>query len=174
MLPFNLNIPRMGYFILYRNKGDLFGKAIEKRQVVAGFFPLEARYTHIEVSGGGEYSVNISPPISKLIKIVEHHKGRYIRIVRFKNEDYEARGRYKVAYFSATLCNKGYDIGGILAFVFKWIKQNNRLFFCSEGAAWALCKEYSEAFGGLMPDKIMPAAFLEPIQFETIWEGELP
>ena len=171
-MKFDLNIPRMGYFILYKHNGDMFGKAIEKRQILAGIAPENACFTHIEVSGGGEFSVNISPPVSKLIKITEHHKGRYIKIIRYKNDDYEVKGRYKVAYFSATLCNKGYDIPGIFAFLFKWIKQNNRLFFCSEGATWALQKEYPNAFGHLEPDKIMPAHFLN-LDFEVIFEGAI-
>ena len=171
-MKFNLDIPRMGYFILYRHNGDMFGKAIEKRQILAGITSENAKYSHIEVSGGGEYSVNISPPVSKLVKITEVHKGRHIRIVRYKNEDYEAKGRYKVAYFSATLCNKGYDIPGILSFLFRWIKQNNRLFFCSEGATWALQKEYPNAFGGIEPNKIMPAHFFGK-EFELVWDGKI-
>jgi hypothetical protein len=161
---------RMGYFILYKNDGSLFGKAIETRQILAGFAPLSACFTHIEVSGGEEYAVNISPPLSKLVKITEAHKGRYAQVVHYKNASYEQALRYKVAYFSATLCNRGYDIGGILAFLFKWIKQNNRLYFCSEGAAWALQKVYPEALG-ITPDKVMPAHFLNQDLFEKVWEG---
>lgn len=167
---FNLDIPRMGYLILYRHNGDLFGKGIEKRQILAGIAPDLACFSHIECSGGGEFSVNISPPVSKLVKITEAHKGRYIKIMRYKNADYEIKGRYKVAYFSATLCNRGYDVGGILAFLFKWIKQDNRLWFCSEGAAWALQKEYPRTFGGKAPNEIMPAHFLGD-EFEQVWEG---
>lgn len=170
MSKLNLNIPRMGYFILYKHTGDLFGRAIEKRQQLAGIAPDLACFSHIEVSGGEEYAINISPPVSKLVKITEAHKDRYIKIVRYKNAVYEQKGRYKVAYFSATLCNKAYDFGGILAFVFKWFTQNNRLWFCSEGAAWALQKEYPGAFGGKKPNEIMPAYFLGN-EFETIWEG---
>lgn len=172
--PFDLENFKMGYFILYRNDGGLFGNAIAKRQLLAGINPNDAVYTHIEVSGGGEYSVNISPPISKLIKITEQHKGRHIKIVRYKDEDYEKRGRYKVAYFSATLCNKGYDVKGILAFVFKWIKQDNRLFFCSEGAAWSLQKAHPYTLECKNPDKIMPGHFLNRALLETVWEGDIP
>ncbi len=160
---------RMGYFILYKSEGDFFGKGITAKQLSAGFSVEDSQYVHIEVSGGETTSVNISPPISKLVDITQDHKGRTTKVVRFKNTDYENRLRYKVAYFSATLCNKGYDFGGILAFLFKWIKQNNRLYFCSEGAAWALQKVFPGILG-INPNDCMPARFLGK-EFELVWEG---
>lgn len=166
---FNLSLFKMGYFILYRHDKGLFGNAIKKRQLVAGFSFHDAQYTHIEVSGGEIHSINISPPISKLIDITKIHKNRYVCLVRYKGYN-ENNKRYKVAYFSASLCNKGYDIGGLLAFLFKWVKQSNRLYFCSEGALWAL----QMVFPGVLditPDKCMPAHFLNPDLFEVIWEG---
>ena len=168
---FDLSLFRMGYFILYKTDNSLFSGAIVNRQIAAGFNAVDAQYTHIEVSGGSEYAINISPPISKLVKITEAHKGRYVSLVRFKNVSYETGKRYKVAYFSATLCNRGYDIPGVLAFIFKWIRQKNRLWFCSEGAAWALSMVFPWAFGDLTPDKIMPAHFLDKDKFEVVWEG---
>lgn len=163
---------RMGYFILYLNDGSLFGNAVVKRQQLAGFSDEDARYTHIEVSGGEKHSINISPPISKLVDILEKHKGRYIRLVKFKNKEYEDGKRYKVAYFSASLCNKPYDIRGILAFVFKWIKHSNRLYFCSEGALWALQMVFPDVLG-IKPNECMPAHFTDEKYFETVWEGIL-
>jgi len=168
-----LDIPKMGYIILYKNSGGTFGNLIEKKQIQAGFAPKDACYTHSEISGGGEYSINISPPISKLIDITEVHKGKYIRIVRYKNKEYEEGKRYKVAYFSATLCNRGYDFGGIAAFIFKWIKHNNRLWFCSEGVAWALSMVFKNPLGDLTPDKTMPVHFLNHEYFETVWSGTI-
>ena len=173
MTPFNLDLFKMGYFILYRNDGSFFGNAIAQRQLLAGIDTDDAGFTHIEVSGGGEYAVNISPPLSKLVKITERHKGRYIRIMRYKNGEYEAGKRYKVAYFSATLCNKGYDISGILAFVIKWIKHNNRLYFCSEGALWALQMVFPQALL-MKPEECMPGHFGNKNLFEKVWEGEIP
>ena len=163
---------RMGYFILYKNTGGIFGNGIVAKQEAAGFSQDEAQFVHVEVSGGEIYSVNISPPISKLVDITKDHKGETCRVVRFKDQSYEDRLRYKVAYFSATLCNKGYDVKGILAFLFKWIKQDNRLYFCSEGAAWALQMCFPQAIGKT-PDKVMPADFLTPLYFEQVWEGEI-
>lgn len=163
---------RMGYFILYKNTGGLFGDAIVKKQLAAGFMPDDAQFVHVEVSGGESYSVDISPPVSKLVKITEAHKGEYCRVVRFKNDYYEKALRYKVAYFSATLCNKGYDVQGILAFLFKWIKQNNRLYFCSEGAVWALQMVFPGVLG-ITPDKAMPVHFTMQSDFEVVWEGKI-
>ena len=165
---FNLDLPRMGYFLAYRSTNSWANKLIVKRQLNAGFTEREASVTHIEVSGGGPDSINIAPPISKRINIVKKHKGRYVYILKYPNEKYERYGRYKVAYFSATLNNTGYDILGILSFIFKWIKQSNRLMFCSEGALWALQKQHPKAFD-IKPENCMPADFMEGC--ECVWEG---
>ena len=126
-MKFSLDNFRMGYVLAYKSDGSLINRQIVKRQIGAGFSPEHSQITHVEISGGGADSIEIAPPISKRIKITKKHAGRYVYILRFKNKDYEKRGRYKVAYFSATLNNTGYDIAGILAFLYKWMKQNNRL-----------------------------------------------
>lgn len=165
---------KMGYVILYKNAGDLFGNAIVKRQLAAGFSPHDAQVVHVEISGGGKHSINISPPLSKLVDITQAHKGRYAYLLRYKNEEYEKGLRYKVAYFSAALCsNKPYDIGGILAFISflaKWFKQDNRLYFCSEGCACAFSMVFPKIFGDLPTDKTMPAHFFGT-EFKIVWEG---
>ena len=81
--------------------------------------------------------------------------------------------RYKIAYFSASLNNSPYDIKGILSFVFKWIKQNARLWFCSEGACWAYQKAFPEFLNGIEPSKCMPAHFWASPELEVVWEGVL-
>ncbi len=164
---FNLDLPKMGYFLAYKNNGSWVNKMIVKKQLLKGFTERDASVTHIEVSGGGPDSINIAPPISKRINIVKKHKGRYLYILKPLIDDYY-RTHYKVAYFSATLNNTGYDIMGILSFIFKWIKQNNRLMFCSEGALWALQKQHSNAFN-IKPEDCMPAHFME--NCEIVWEG---
>ena len=169
MNQYTLDKFKMGYFILYRTDDSLFSKVIVKRQLIAGFSPHDAQVTHVEVSGGEIHSINISPPISKLIDITKAHKGRYAYLVRYKGYSINGK-RYKVAYFSATLCNKGYDIPGILSFLFKWIKQSNRLWFCSEGALWAAQMGCRENILGIDPDKCMPAHFFNEV-FEIVWEG---
>lgn len=173
MAKLNLNLLRMGYFIVYKTPGGFFSNQIVKRQLKEGFSEEDSQYTHIEVSGGSKHSVNISPPFSKLVDITKRHKGRYAKVIRYRNDDYEQKKRYKVAYFSATLCNKGYDIPGILSFIFKWVKHSNRLYFCSEGAAWALQMCFYKAFHGQKPHYIMPADFLNKREFEQVWEGEI-
>ena len=162
---------RMGYVILYKNDGSLFGNAIEKKQLLAGFKYPAFKCIHTEISGGEKHAINISPPISKLVDITQVHKGRYAYLLRYKNEEYEKALRYKVAYFSASLNNLGYDIPGILHFIFKWIKSNNRLVFCSEGAAQALQKVFPNALSGMQPDTCMPAHFLNSNEFEEVWAG---
>ena len=171
---FNPDIFKMGYIILYKRGAgfDVFSKGIEAKQRMAGFSPEDSQFTHCEISGGGEHSINISPPLSKLVKITEAHKNRYVKLMRYKNADYESHKRYKVAYFSASLCNKGYDFPGIFSFLFKWIKQNNRLYFCSEGAAWALRMCFPLALGPKDNSQIMPAHFLGE-EFSVVWEGEI-
>ena len=172
--PFHPDILKMGYFILYKNDGSKLGNLIARRQLVEGYIPSHAQFIHIEVSGGGRHSVNIVWPKAKLIDITKAHKGRHIRVIRYKNEHYERKGRYKVAYFSATLCNKPYDWNGVLAFVIKFIKQNKNHPFCSEGAAWALQMEYPKVFMSATPSSIMPASFNRPAEFEVVWEGVIP
>ena len=168
---FNPNIFKMGYVICYLNNFDWLGNLIVKRQLKEGFTEEQSQITHVEISGGGEYSVNIAPPLSQCIKITERHKGRYARLLRYKNNDYEKRGRYKVAYFSATLCNTGYDFFGVIRFVINWVKQRNRLYFCSEGCLESLQKVYPECLSNLYPSDCLPAHFVASDKFETVWEG---
>ena len=166
-----LEILKMGDVIQYRNDGSKFGNLIQKKQINEGFTLDHAQWTHVEISGGGKHSINISPPRSKLVDITKTHKGRYIRIVRYNNEEFKKGKRYKVAYFSASLCNRGYDFGGIFAFAFKWIRHSNRLYFCSEGCAESFKRVFPKIWGKKTPDKIYPADFNETNGFDTIWEG---
>ena len=173
ILPFSLDIPRMGYFIAYKHSGGIFGQGIIRKQLSAGFNEDDACYTHVEVSGGGPWSINIAPPSTKLVDITKKHKGRYIKILRYKNDCYQYKRRYKIAFFAATLCNKRYDWKGIAAFLFKWVRNDNRLYFCSEGCAWALHQVYPSAFDGRPDNKIMPADFVSSPDFELVWEGRI-
>ena len=167
----DLDLFRMGYILAYKNTGDFFGRQVVKKQLKEGFSEKASQISHVEVSGGGRHSIAIAPPVSKLVDITKKHQGRYVYLLRYKNKDYEKRGRYKVAYFSATLCNRGYDIPGVLSFIYRWIGQSNRLWFCSEGVTWALQMVYPEVFGFDEPCNILPAHFLSDDSFEAIWEG---
>jgi hypothetical protein len=132
---------------------------------------MQACWTHIGTSGGGFWLVDVKPPKSEITDISKVHKGKYIKIVRFRNDDYEIKGRYKVAFFAASKCNLPYDWKGVLAFVLKWFRQFKDFYFCSELSSWALLKEYPRVWGDLTPDKIMPAHFTDETKFETVFEG---
>jgi len=167
---FNLDIFKMGYFILYRNEGGFFGNAIEKTQKQK-FDAEYAKYTHIEVSGGGPWSVAVIPPKTKIVDITKKHKGRYVKVVAFKAEDYKIK-RYKVAFWASSNCNLAYDWFGVARFKFNLLFHFLKKFFCSENTAWALYKEYPNALG-IKPEDCMPAHFCNPNYFETIWEGKI-
>lgn len=167
-MKFNLDIPRMGYFLLTKHDSGWIGDQIEKEQLRHGFSKEDAKYTHVEVLGGGPNSVRVAPPRTSIIDITKKYKGREVKIVRYSNEEYEKKGRYKVAFWAATSCNKKYDWLGILKFKLKWIRQSKSLPFCSENSLWALQKEYPLAMDRLEPHKCMPAHFNS---FETVWEG---
>ncbi len=169
---FTLDRFKIGYAIVYRHEGGLFGDMIVKKQLTAGFIPAHAEYSHVEISLGEEYSINISPPKSRLCDILKVHKGRYIKIVKYRATDYNVK-RYKVGCLYASLNNTGYDFRGILSFMFKWLRNKNRLYFCSEGCLTALQMVYSGAFG-MNPNECMPAEFLNPKFTEVVFEGYIP
>ena len=95
---FDLDINKMGYTILYRNEKSFFGNAIEKEQLRRGMHKDAACFTHVEVSGGGNLSVNIAPPTVRICDIKKEHKGRYIKLMRYNGNDYENHKRYKIAF----------------------------------------------------------------------------
>ena len=172
--PLTVAIAKTGYLALYMSNESFFNNQIVKRQLKAGFAYKDAVYTHVETIGikhdGIRYSINVNFPKTKKIDMFKHHKGRYVKILRFKNEHYEKWGRSKVSWWAASKCNKKYDVFGVLAFVFKWMKQNNRLWFCSESSADDIKTFYPRCFP--MPaDKVMPADFSASNQFEVVAEG---
>ena len=168
---FNLDIPKMGYFLLVSNKGGWFGRNIEKMQRKAGYPEEACRYTHVEILGGGPDSMRIGPPRSRRVDITKVYKGRYVRIVKYDNSQYLEGKRYKVAYFAATLCNLGYDWRGCLRFIIKWIGHSKTFVFCSEGSAWALKKVFPGFQKGKNPEDFYPADFLNKKYFQVEWEG---
>lgn len=170
MNKFNLNIPRMGYFILVKRlKGDWFGNQIYKKQLQLGVCEEDANLCHVEVSLGGQYSVCIAPPKTRIVDITKRYRGREIVITKYRADDYDIK-RYKVAVWAASLCNLGYDWLGVvrfkLSFLFHWLNK----FFCSEGSLWALQKEYPMAIGK-KPEDSYPAAFIDRRDFEVVWKG---
>ena len=182
-IPFDKDMLKIGYFILYQSGQGWFGKQIVKQQLKEGFTQEQAIYTHVECSGGELDSINVAPPRAERINIIDVHSGRYAKVVRFKKYSSDNK-RYKVAYFNASLNGSLYDAKGIMAFLAKrvpilvflteWLRKKNRFYFCSEASAWALQKSYPKAFNGFPPTTIFPADFLDPKQFEPVWEGYLP
>ncbi len=115
MLKFNLDLFRPGDIIAVRSEGGLFGNNIEKKQArVRGkngllvFTPEQASYTHVEViiirdtkEPDKFWSIRVAPPKSKLVDFPDYYKGKYVRIVRYKNyEDFNKLA--KVATWAAT------------------------------------------------------------------------
>lgn len=166
----NLHKFKIGYIIAYQNDGSKFGNLIERKQLKAGFVRKHACYTHVEISLGEKHSIRIAPPKSKLIDITKQKPTRIIKLLRLKTGPYEDK-RYKVGCLYASFNNTGYDIGGVLHFMFKWIKQNNRLHFCSEAVAEACKMVYPKLFPK-EPSEYMPADFLSQM-FEEIWTGTI-
>jgi len=163
----DLNRFRMGYFILFKSDGGFISKQIEKEQLKAGFVKDEACWTHIEICG-------VIAPKTKVVDFRKRHKGRTIRLVRYKNGLYERKKRYKVAFWASSKCNLSYDWLGVLAFRFSWLfKQSKRLFFCVELALWSLQKECSRALGGIAPEHCYVADFARSKDIETVWEGKI-
>jgi hypothetical protein len=168
---FDLDIARMGYTILYKNDKSFFGKMIEKTQIKRGVPAEFACYTHVEISGGGQWAVNVAPPKIRISDVSKVHKGRIARICRYKGIDYEDRKRYKIAFWAASMSNLDYDIPGVLRFILPIIAQFPSSFFCSEGWLWAHRREYPEIFKGVIPANCMPGHIAASRDMETVWEG---
>ena len=168
----DLNIPKMGYIILFKTDNSFFARLIEKEQIKRGLSPLQALWTHAGISGGGQWLVEVSPPQSRVVDIRERHKGRYIKILCLKDAEYKDRKRYKIAFWAASLSNLKYDWFGILKFRLKWIFHFKSRFFCSENVAWAIEKEYPNAFG-MKSYKMMPGHFDNPKYTEVVWVGKI-
>lgn len=184
----DLDVPKMGYIIVYKKDKSIIGKAIEAEQLREGFSPEHAQYVHVEGSGGGQWSSGAFFPKSGIVDITKKHKGREIVIVRVKKPDYTYK-RYKVAWFSATLCNLKYGWFSLL-----WFKINDAMFstsnkfakyierfgikipknpFCSRKEMWAVQMVYPELSEWVKPENTMPAHFLNPDHFEEVWTGTI-
>lgn len=166
---FDINKLRTGHFILYKNGGGLVGDAIEKHQLQSGMPKDRAKYIHIDVLGPRQYAIRVNPPRAKVVDVCKHYRGSYACIVKYKAQDYDSRRQY-VAWWAVSNNHLKYDWMGVLKFKIGWIWHKKNLFFCSENAAWALKKEYPNAFKGLKSHQIMPGDFLGP-QFEVVWDG---
>jgi len=170
MEKFNLNIPKMGHFLLVKHEKGWLGDQIKNTQIKMGFKERDAIYTHVEVLGGGQHSVCVAPPCTSIIDFTKKYKNRYVKIVRYKGDGYVIR-RYKVAFWAASHCNLKYDWRGVIAFIVTSLRDRFNKYFCSENSLWALQKEQPEALDGIKPEKCVPAHFTVDEFFAVVWEG---
>ena len=187
-MKFNIEDFKMGDLIVYKHEDThwfkgFFGNAIVRKQLNMGFIPAHAQYSHTEICGGGIYkdnqrvgirSVRVALPRSKVVDILKAHKGRYITVFRHIGYKTDNTARYKVAYTSALLNNLAYDKRGVVAFTLSFIKQDNRLYFCSEHTAYALRSEFPKTFNNIPNAKIMPAHSFTEQRLEKVFECRLP
>jgi hypothetical protein len=176
---FDPDMFKMGYFIVYKGDNSLLARQIWLEQMEEGHNEDNARYSHVECSGGEFDSVSVNFPKAKLIDIRKIHGGSYVKLVKFNAPDYDIK-RYKVAYFSMSDIGKTYAWWSLLwwtvkdwAIFRKFLKK--RLLpagiFCSFSCAKALDAEYMMY---KEPSYYMPADFLDEKYFTVVWEGEIP
>lgn len=169
-MKFNLDIPKMGYNLLVRHEAGFVGNQIYKEQIRRGFSKVNSRFTHVETLGGGPFSIRVAPPLTKVVDFTKRYKGRYIRIVKYKDRGFDAK-RYKIAFWAASNCNKGYDWFGVLKFRLPFLFHKLTSYFCSENSLWAIQKEFPAALG-IQPFQCMPAHYTSK-EFDVIWQGVL-
>ena len=179
-----LNKFKIGYILVYKSKGGFFSDQIEKAQSKEGFPEEDSKYTHVELSLGGPYSVGALIPKVKIVDdIRDEHKGRYVKLVRPKISDY-GRKRKNIAIHSLKRVNKVYGFTGVTWFLLKKIVKRNIFSaigdFCAELVGYSLWKEYIESkkktYEEVLPklyNQLYPADFLNSDYFETVWEGYL-
>jgi len=172
-IKFDLSVLRTGYFILFRHEKGLFGNLIVKAQKRAMFSNEDSRYTHVAVIGVSPYIIDVVPPRIKIVDVLKKYAGRHARIVSYRASNYE-QTRFDVCWWATTNTNLLYDKRGVLNFIFFWIRQHTSRWFCSENGAWSLQKKHPKACGELLPEKTMPAHFLNDKYFSIFWEGEIP
>ena len=155
---FNLDILRIGYIVLFKSTGDFIGRQIKKVQLRQGFKEKDAEFIHSAISCGGQWIMDVNPPRAKVIDMRKKYKGRYIKILRYINEDYERKGRYKVALWSVSQSNLRYDWVGALALKFRIFWQWKSRPFCNENVLWAFQREYPGTLG-IRPEACLAPAF---------------
>ena len=171
MSKFNLDIPRIGYIVLFKHEGGWISNQIRKTQIKKGFKEENAIYTHSAISCGGPYIMEIAAPKSKVIDIRDKYYGKWVKILRYVNDEYQRKGRYKIALWSVSQSNLRYDWFGALALKFRIFWQWKSRPFCSENNLWAFQKEFPQSEAQLLPEGCMPAYWLTFREIEQIWEG---
>lgn len=176
MTKFNLDIPKQGHIIAFKyEKFNLFGEAIYRQQLKVGFKKDEARYTHVEISSGGPYSMRIMPPQARLIKDLHiRYKGCYVKFLRYRDKDFDKNVRYKISSIHNGLAaNLRYDWLGVLAFIIPGMGNFKGRPFCSEAVVEAYQIFYPYLFGALPPSGVYPANFVADKEFEVYWKGQI-
>ncbi len=178
----NLSQFKIGYFILYKNPGTPFRNIVEYYQKKEGFSKTDSKYTHVEMSLGGQHSIDAIFPKIK-IRDIRDRTGHYVKIVRPKIIDYSKK-RKNVAIECLKRVNKFYGLG-VIWFTLKDIIKRNIFSaigdFCSELCGYGLYKYYVEyrqkEYKGILPkpyNQLYPADFLNKRYFEVIHEGYVP
>lgn len=170
-----------GDIILYQGDDSMCSRVIQKYQLWK--FDVEhAQYTHVSVGGRGGVIVDVAPPRVKIDNIFEKYVGRYVKVLRYREYQGDMK-QGEVAFWSASNCNKNYDVWGIAAFKFPILYKlpiiKNRieyLNFCSDNGLWSIRQVFPDAMSSLDPNRCMPAHFSAAIGEEFILkaEGEVP
>ena len=153
---------------------NLFSEAIYRKQKAMEFSEEHSRYTHVAILSGGPYCVNIMPPRARFIEIPKVYKGAYVKLLRYKGNDFDNHIRYKIGcFYNAIAANLRYDWLGVLSFVIPGMGNFKSRPFCSEAATQAYQHFYPTMFNNTPPYKICPAHFVWYKDFEVYWEGRI-
>ena len=182
---FNFDIPKIGYFWTHENQGGIFSQGIEIVQLKMRFHPDAAKLTHVETCLGGQWSLRVWPfEKTRRVDVRDHYAGRFLRLVRYDDTQYEKTLRYKVALWASEYSNQKYDMKGVFAFLRlfeKFIKENIKKGFCSEVCGYGLISHICNAFRGVKPavkthSDCMPAHFspLSNPKIKLVWQGIIP
>ena len=173
----NLDQLRIGYIIAVRYERkknfNFFSEGIYQRQLWEGYNSDDALFTHVAISSGRPYLVNVTPPKAKWVEdIIKVYSGCYIKVLKYKGENYDKHLRYKIAcFYNAIASNLKYDWFGVISFIIPKIQQIKGRPFCSEACCEAYQKFYPMFFDGKNSSKCMPCYFLNKKGFEIVWEG---
>lgn len=177
---FDLNIPRIGYFLVYRTLDKPYHKLIEDQQLKDGYSKDKAKFVHVELSLGGPHTVTAAMPKIKIANIYDNY-GRYVKIVKPKIADYDEK-RKNVAIECLRRVNMPYGFLGVLWFKLRKFMKRNYLAafgdFCTELCGMGVHNYYVVYRGFAIKDampkyyaELYPADFLNEQYFETVWEG---
>lgn len=172
LLSLNLDEFKMGDFILWENTGGL-GNLIRDHQLKMGYTPEQARYVHIDVAGGGQWAVRVSPPFTKVVDIRNTYKNRNFILMRLNAAEENPRDWAQIAFWAASNCNRPYSFWDLLRFKLPFLPNNPLMFFCSENACWATQKEFPGTFNYLHPSNCPPAEFFNPNFLYEVCRGTI-